>query len=160
MGTEYNLYNHHKASFFELGKGPWYMLNDVIPALYDSKKLIEILKKEWNTFSSETEEEKTEYFILIAQAIQEFVKDSPEKSIQCFGDNGEADLWADYLKYEFVGTRYFLGNPEDYKKYTDYLKEKIAEDQEESELILKFNDGELEMMRIEGWNFKNKIGGV
>ena len=77
MGTEYNLYNHHKASFFELGKGPWYMLNDVIPALYDSKKLIEILKKEWNTFSSETEEEKTEYFILIAQAIQEFVKDSP-----------------------------------------------------------------------------------
>jgi hypothetical protein len=159
MGTEYNLYNHHKASFFELGKGPWYKLNDMIPVLYYAEEFLEFLKKEWNTFGSESEEEKIEYFTLIAQAVQEFVKGSPEKSIQCFGDNGDADLWADYLKYEFAGTRYYLGSPEDYKKYVDYLKKKIAEDQEESELTLKFSEGELEMMRIEGWNFKNKNGG-
>ena len=156
MGTEYTLYNHHKTSFFELGKGPWNVLNDVTPALYDSKELLEILKKEWDVFGSESEEEKIKYFTLIAQAIQEFVKDSPEESIQCVSDSGDADLWADYLKYEFAGTRYYLDNPEDYKKYVDYLKKKIAEDQEEAESAFKFSDGEIEMMRIEGWNFKNK----
>jgi len=159
MGIEYFLYNHHKGSFFELGKGPWSKLTDIISDLYDSKKLLEFLKKEWSTFGSESEEEKIEYFTLIAQALQEFVKDSPEKSIQCFSDSGDADLWADYLKYEFAGTRYYLGNPEDYKKYVDNLKKKIAEDQEEAELAFSYSEGELEMMRIEGWNFKNKIGG-
>jgi hypothetical protein len=159
MGTEYNLYNHHKASFFELGKGPWYMLNSVVPVLYDSKKFLETLKKEWDNFSAESEEAKIKYFTLLAQALQEFVKDSPEETIQCYGDSGDAVLWADFLKYEFVGSRYFLDRPEDYKKYVDHLKKKIAEDQEEAELAFSYSEGELEMMRIEGWNFKNKNGG-
>ena len=143
MGTEYNLYNHYKASFFELGKGPWYKLNDLIPILYKKDNFLDFLKKEWRTFS-DTEEAKIKYYTLIAQAVQEFVKDSPEKSIKCFGDSGDEDLWADYLKYEFAGSRYFLDSPEEYKNYIDLLKKQISEFKEIEEkfknLLIDFNN--------------------
>jgi hypothetical protein len=158
MGTEYYLYNHANATYYELGKGPFgaHIIDTHKKDLYNAEAFLDVLKKEWNSFSTSVpEDDRIKYFTLIAQDLQAFVKDTPEDQIQCFGDNGDEDLWADWLKYEFVGTRYGLGSP-DHETYMKEMKNRILEDQVEADLTLDFSEREIKIMKVEGWNFKHR----
>jgi hypothetical protein len=151
MGIEYDFYNHRNATIFELGKGPWYScINDDLEFVREPDFFVEILKEEWTFFDAENEKKRLEYFNLLAEELEKFVKDTPDSALKAVGDSGDDDLWAAYLKYKYVGTRYALGSPEN-KIYLDELNARQI--QFGSTLTLSAN--EIENLKTDGWNLKN-----
>ena len=152
MGIDYYLLNHHNATYYELGKGPWEDLNYEKDALYDSDLMAVFLEESWNSFSHDPAEDRSNYFILLGKDVMRFVGDAPPKSLVVYGDYEH--VWAHALKYVCNGARYNLKdlekNAAEVQEYNDrYL------DPDRYSLYsfdLSERDTQLERLIAEGWN--------
>ena len=150
MGTDYNIFNHEKAAYFELGKGPWYLISEKIWVLYDAEICAIELNDVWGDhFSADSEEEKLRYFSLLAGALREFVGETPQPRIQIFGDGGDEHCWAYGLRYECAGTRFQLNDPVVNRELIelDNVRHRSS--------LYDLNAQEIEQLRLDGWNIKN-----
>jgi hypothetical protein len=146
MGTDYRLFNHSDATYYVLGKVSW-PIWDYIHVMYDAGTFFELLKTRWNNFGGECKEE---YFHLLSNDLEKFVKNTPRNSIVIYGDSGDEIIYARILKYTCVGSRYCLGDPKANKEYID----------DENQLTITWDithltDTEKKVMQTAGWNFKN-----
>jgi hypothetical protein len=150
MGIEYNIFNHANATYYDLGKGPFYVLSDTVDVLFDAKKLYEVLLEEWDTFNGESEEEKCAYFRLLSEDIERFVKGSLINQVQVYSDTGDESLYARILDYKCAGSRYGLGDQPSNEKF-------IASENERGSSFEKSCLGKLtiEWLKKDGWNFSH-----
>lgn len=154
MGTEYCLYNHANATFYELGKGPWYFIEEMKWALHDAEIFAEVLKDEWDTFDDDEEksEENIRYYKLIAKDLEKFVKNAKENQIVCHNDAGDHLMQARMLKYICVGSRYNLGDPKENQAMID------SENDRSTHWSFKdLSDEEIFELRKQGWNFSKAL---
>jgi len=153
MGIDYYLINHHNATYYELGKGPWNDLNYEKIALYDADLMAVFLEESWDNFDH-ANPGRSNYFVLVGKDVARFVGDAPPKSLVVYADCGDEHVWAHGLKYVCNGVRYNLDDPEknaaDVKEYNDcYL------DPDRYSLYafdLLEGDRQIERLIAEGWN--------
>jgi hypothetical protein len=156
MGTEYYLLNHNNTSLYELGKGPFSTVLQDLTILKEKNKLSNKLISTWqDSFQAKTDPEKIrfyEYCSLIAQDLYNFIKDTPDESIEFINDSGEDHMFAVHLRYKCIGSRYGLGDPSENMKYIDSENSLLnREDYKFSDL----SEDEIDHLKQRGWNFKN-----
>lgn len=149
MGTEYYMFNHSNATFYELGRGPWYILDDLKWTLHDSEIFAEVLEHEWDSFEDPN---KTWYFKLLARDLERFVKNSKESDLTIHGDSGDELMQAQMLGYRCTGSRYELADPKKNQEYIDDENRRTG-----TWHFSDLSDHERSELRTLGWNFKNAI---
>jgi hypothetical protein len=152
MGTEYSLINHSNATYYELGKGDWYLLNGEKWIFYDPEFFVEFFNAEHEeTYKEPFKEETLQYYKLIAEGLKKFVGDTKEESLVVVGDvDGDSHIFIRYLKYECLGTRYELRDLVKNKENIDYENNRTKEWGKYSP-----DKNDIEQMKTGGWNFKN-----
>lgn len=143
MGLEYYIYNHANATYYELGKGPWYILGNK-KLLYDTKSLADTLTEEWS-YADVT----PTYYRCVAHDVVRFVKGTPKTSIEVYGDGGDEHMWSLILKYKCTGSRYGLPHPTKNQEAIDSENER-SNHWSYGELSRKDSD----YLRESGWNFR------
>lgn len=150
MGIEYSLINHSNATYYELGKGDWYLINDNKWILYEPEFFVEFFNDNHKRIQKEEfKEEILQYYKLIGEELKEFVKGIDEKSLIVIGDCMDSHIYLLSLKYKCLGTRYYLGDPVENKESVDYENKRVQN------WHYPIEDDEFEQMKMEGWNFKN-----
>lgn len=148
MGIEYNLYNHKNLTYYELGKGSFWIINDYKFVLFDEDLCFKLLTKEiW----PKSDESDNEYLRTLSKDLNKFVKNSEEKDLIIYGDCGEEISYARMLNYVCTGSRYGLMNPKENERYIRSENERI------SGYVYKFDDDEIEQLTKEGWNFSKYL---
>lgn len=145
MGTEYYLFNHQNATVFELGKGPWYLIED-LGILHTASHFVTWLSENWGHSAT-----SIEYHKVLAKALKDFTENTPEGYLEITGDSSEDLGWAGNLGYICTGSRYGLGNKGGNKEYVDHANEYMIGDGVDSPLT----EQDVEKLMAEGWNFKN-----
>ena len=100
------MYNHHNATYIELGKGPWYVLQNL--ASLPSRE--EFIKTFTDDYYQYTDEELNRYY----EFIKDFIGDSPINKIECHGDGSDELCFAEELRYEYLGDMTFPRNSDQY----------------------------------------------
>ena len=146
MGTEYYLYNHQNATVFELGKGPWFLIENK-NMLHIASHFVAWLKENWGHSAT-----SIKYHKILAKAVKDFSEGTPDSSLEVWGDCGEELGWAGSLGYVCTGSRYSLSDPVKNRECVSIINELILRLKND---YLTLTDKDREYLITKGWNFKN-----
>lgn len=119
MGMDWYLVDKHNKTFYELGRGNWYIIKDDFEALSDKEYLEHFLltdvcgsddrDDEWNKYVSQR---------VVDDLFTNFGS-TPKDSLKIINDSTD-DLWIIRCKgYTCIGTRFEDKNTKEYQDYLD-----------------------------------------
>jgi hypothetical protein len=106
MGTEYYITNNRDKTFYDLGKGSWYILREEKEALTDLEYLEEFLFDDIFNGYEEPEDGLREYAKQIAEDLFGLVNGADIRNIDIMDDCGDDATIFKALWFRCVGTRY------------------------------------------------------
>lgn len=117
MGIEFYALNKRDGTFFELGRGSWYVLNHDREAFSDTEYLAhKILTEVYGRDSDDTDDEWVDFVHRVqtdlAPALHAFAAGASASDLEVIYDNTDDYLMARCLRYRCVGTMYGSGTEE------------------------------------------------
>lgn len=107
MGTEYYFINKENKTFYNLGKGGWYILSDELSAVTYDEYLEELLYGDIFRFSESNEEPENRKFCKeLANDLIKFVNGADPKNLIIISDEFDDSVIFKGLGYRCVGSRY------------------------------------------------------
>ena len=142
MGIDYIMANHSNATYYEVGRGDWFLFDSDKWTLYDVELLFGEIREMWE----DNHDISDEYVDALAKDLCKFVGEAQEDEIEVLADGGDDQWMLRSIGYVCVGSRYNLLDPEENKKNI------VSENSWTHE---KLGDREIEKLKQRGWNLKN-----
>lgn len=128
MGTEYYFVNKQHKTFYDLGKGGWYMLANELDAITDTEYLEELIYDDVFDFYRDQEQDpgNRKFCNELAIDLVKFVNGADTKNLFIVNDCGDDSTVFKGLGYRCVGDRYVNKNDDEPDLDNRHLKEPWA----------------------------------